>query len=412
MSGQRRIAVTGLGALSALGHSVDENWKTLCEGRSGIAKRTLDPGPLGPEPHTLPLAVVTPGYEAALEAHLGRRACSALDPFAAFALCAAYEALRDANLIAAPELTRRAAIVLGHGFGGGDTLEKAMRRFFGEKSARLHPATIPRVMLSAAVSAVSMSFGIRGPAFATSSACASSAHAVAQGAALIGMGLADVAITGGSEAMVTGASLRAWQAIRAIASETCRPFSAQRDGLVMGEGAGILVLEELEHARRRGARIHGELVGVGLSSDAHDLTQPSLEGAVAALGQATDSAGVRDAESVLIAAHGTGTILNDQNESAAIHEVFGAGAAAHPVIATKSAHGHLLGGSAALQAVIGLRALAQGLAPTVLNYLGPDPSCNVDLVLGSPRAIASTHLVVNAFAFGGLNACLAFARAE
>jgi nodulation protein E len=265
-------------------------------------------------------------------------------------------------------------------------------------------------MMSAAASAVSMSFGVCGPAFVTSSACASSAHAIAQGAALVASGQADLAITGGSEAMVTPTSLRAWQAIRALASETCRPFSAQRDGLVMGEGAGILILEELGHARQRGATVYAELIGVGLSSDAHDLTQPSLDGAVAALGKACESERVLDADGVLISAHGTGTILNDENEAAAIHKVFGARAATHPVIATKSAHGHLLGGSAALQAVIGMRALTEQLAPPILNYLAPDPSCDLDLVLGRARPISSDFLVVNAFAFGGLNACLAFAR--
>jgi nodulation protein E len=202
--------------------------------------------------------------------------------------------------------------------------------------------------------------------------------------------------------------MRAWEAIHALASETCRPFSAGRDGLVVGEGAGILILEELEHARRRGARLHGELVGVGLSSDAGHLTQPSFEGPVAALAQASESAGIASAESVLISTHGTGTTLNDQNEAAAIRRVFGE--RGHPVIATKSAHGHLMGGTAALQAAIGLHCLAEQLAPPVLNYLGPDPSCELDLVLGRARPITSTHLLVNAFAFGGLNACLAFAR--
>jgi nodulation protein E len=408
--GGKRIAVTGLGALSALGQSVSENAKALWEPRSGIAMRTLDPGPHGPAPQTLPLALVAPGYEAPLESHLGRRVCGALDPFAALALCATFEALGDAGLIGAPALNSRTAIVLGHGLGGLDSLEKGYERFYGAKSPRLHPTTVPRVMLSAASSAVAMSFGVRGPVFATSSACASSAHAIAQGAALIAMGLCDVAITGGSESIATPGCMRAWEAIRALASETCRPFSAERDGLVVGEGAGILILEELEHAQRRGAVVHGELVGIGLSSDARHLTQPALDGPVAALAQASEPAGLVNAESVLISAHGTGTVLNDRNEAAAIREVFEARAHAHPVIATKSAHGHLMGGTAALQAALGLHCLAEQLAPPILNYLGPDPGCELDLVLGAARRISSTHLLVNAFAFGGLNACLAFAR--
>jgi len=412
VSAGRRIAVTGLGAVSALGHSAAENWKAACEPRCGIARQTLDPGAdAPPEAQTLPLARVEPGFEAPVEAHLGRRVCGGLDRFAALALAASFEALREAGLLDQPALRERAAVVLGHGFGGAETLEKGYQRYFGAKQARPHPTTVPRAMLSAPVSAVAMSFGVRGPVFAVSSACASSAHAIAQGAALIQMGATDVAITGGSEAIVTPGSMRAWEALRALASETCRPFSAGRDGMVMGEGAGVLVLEDLAHAQRRGARVLGELVGVGMTSDAHHLTQPSFEGPVGALSQASRAGGLASAERVLIAAHGTGTPLNDENEAAAIREVFGARAPEHPVIATKSGHGHLIGGSAALQAVIGLQSLAEQLAPPILNYLGPDPACALDLVLERARSVVCSHLLVNAFAFGGLNACLAFARA-
>jgi nodulation protein E len=411
MAADRRIAVTGLGAISALGHSAVESWKAACEPRSGIALHTLDPGPDAPEAQTLPLARVEPGFERAVEAHFGRRVCGQLDRFAALALAAAFEGLRDAALLDDPDL-HRAAVVLGHGFGGAETLEKGYQRYFGARIPRVHPITVPRAMLSAGVSAVAMSFGIRGPVFAVSSACASSAHAVAQGAALIQMGAADVAVTGGSEAIITPATMRAWDAVRALSSETCRPFSTGRDGMVMGEGAAALVLEELEHARRRGARVLGELVGIGMSSDAHHLTQPSLEGPVTAMTQAHRAAGLAHAKGVLIAAHGTGTPLNDENEAAAIHAVFGDRAAQQPVIATKSAHGHLIGGSAALQAVIGLHSLAEQLAPPILNYLGPDPLCVLDLVLERARRISCSHLLVNAFAFGGLNACLAFAAAR
>lgn len=410
MSLGRRVVVTGLGAISALGQSVADNWSAAREGRAGIAIHTLDPGPYGPPPQSLPLARVGQGYERPLELHFGKRVCAGLDPFAALALCAAFEALSDSHLLRDPVLRARTAVVMGHGFGGVETLEKSYQRLYGDKSPRLHPATIPRVMVSAGASAIAMSFDIRGPVFVTSSACASSAHAVAQSAAMIASGLVDVAVTGGSEAIETPGSMRAWEGLHALAAETCRPFSRGRDGMVMGEGGAALILESYDHARGRDARIYGELVGVGMTSDAFHITQPSLEGPVGAMMQATADPEVRDAASILIAAHGTGTALNDQNEASAIRTVFGKHACAHSVIATKSAHGHLIGGSAALQAVLGLRALGDRVAPPILNYLGPDPQCDVGVVTGSARTIECSHLLVNAFAFGGLNVSLAFAR--
>lgn len=405
----RRIAVTGLGAVSALGPTAIANWQAVREGRSGIALHRFDGGANGPAPVSFPAALTPDGFADTLEARLGRKVSALIDRFALLALCAAYDALGSAGLLDQAALGDRAAIVLGHGQGGQESLEKSYERFYGQKSQRLHPATVPKVMVSGAVSAVAMQFGVRGPVFATSSACASSAHAIVQGAGLIHGGLADIAIVGGSEAIATPACMASWQAIQALAAETCRPFSQDRDGMVMGDGGAVLILEDWEHAQARGAEIFGEFLGAGLSSDAFHITQPSLEGTRAAMGQAVRAGGLLDAEEVLIAAHGTGTLLNDRNEAATIHAVFGERARRHPVIATKSAHGHLIGGSAALQAVIALQALRAGLAPPVLNYNQPDPECDLDLVLGEARPIKARHAVVNAFAFGGLNACLAFA---
>lgn len=409
---ERRVVVTGLGAISALGASVDETWRNAKAGVCGISTHTLDPGESGPEPHTLPLARVAAGYERSIVAGLGPRVLAGMDPFAAFALAASHEALADAGLLGSPALDTRTAIVLGHGMGGLTSLESGYERFYGKKLARLHPTMVPRVMVSSAVSAVAMTFGVHGVVFATSSACASSAHAIAQASAMITAGLADVAIVGGSEAISTPGCMRAWQAIHALSETTCKPFAKDRDGMVMGEGAGVLVIEALEHARARGARVHGELVGAGMTSDAFHITQPSLAGPTAAMRQACAAAKLAPGANVLISAHGTGTSLNDSNEAAAIREVFGERTANCPVIATKSGHGHLIGGSASLQAVIALRALAEGLAPAIVNTLEPDPVCAVDLVLGAARPIAASHLLVNAFAFGGLNASLLFASAN
>ena len=405
----RRIAITGLGAVSALGATAGANWDAAREGRSGIVAHRFEGGPHAPEPVTLPAALAADGFAAALEARFGRKVSGTLDRFALLALCAAYEAVDQAGLVEHPALSQRTAIVLGHGQGGQETLEKSYERFFGLKSQRMHPATVPKIMVSGAVSAVAMQFGIHGPTFATSSACASSAHAIVQGAGLIQTGLADVAIVGGSEAIATPGGMSGWHSIQALAAVTCRPFSKDRDGMVMGDGGATLILEEMEHARSRGAEILGEYLGAGMTSDAFHITQPSLEGTSAAMRQAAANGGLMDAEEVLISAHGTGTPLNDKNEAASIHAVFGDRAKRHPVIATKSAHGHLIGGSAALQAVIALQALKAGLAPPVLNYNEADPECDVDVVVGQVRPIKARHALVNAFAFGGLNVSMAFA---
>jgi nodulation protein E len=406
-----RIAVTGLGAISALGSSVEENWRAARDGRSGIERTIMGDSPYGPGGLELPMARVAAGYEAALDAGLGKPVAGGLDPFARLALAAALEALEQSGLRANPVLTERTAVILGHGLGGLATLEAGYERFFGMKSPRLHPSTVPRVMLSAAVSAVAMAFEIRGPVFATSSACASSSHAIAQGAAMIAMGQVDCALVGGSEAISTAGCVRAWDAIRAMSPTTCRPFSADRDGMVLGEGGAVLMLEAMDHAQARGATILGELVGWGMSSDAFHITQPSPEGQARAVRQAATQAGVLDRDDILVSAHGTGTPLNDAAETQSLVEVFGERGRSLPVIATKSAHGHLIGGSAALQAVIGLRALAEGLAPPIQNFNQRDPACDLNLVLGQAQPIVSRLLLQNAFAFGGLNVALVFAAA-
>ena len=404
-----RIAVTGLGAISALGASIEDNWQAVAAGRGGIARCVMGVSPHGPGGLELPMARVADGYEAALDAALGRPVAGGLDPFARFVLAPALEALEQSGLRGHPVLEERTAIIFGHGLGGLATLEAGYERLFGLKSPRMHPSTVPKVMVSAGVSAAAMAFEIRGPVFAVSSACASSAHAIAQGAAMIAMGHVDVAMVGGSEAVSTAGSVRAWEAIRAMSPVTCRPFSADRDGMVLGEGGAVLMLEAWDHAQARGAAILGELVGWGMSSDAFHITQPSPEGQARAMRQAARQAGALERDDILVSAHGTGTPLNDAAETRSLVEVFGARARAMPVIATKSAHGHLIGGSAALQAALGLRALAQGLAPPIQNFTTRDPECDLDLVVGAARSIASRLLLQNAFAFGGLNVALMFA---
>ena len=406
-----RIAVTGLGAISALGTSLEENWQAAVAGRGGIARHVLGEGEYGPGPVELPLALVAEGYATALDAGLGRPVAAGLDPFARFILAPALEALEQAGLRGHEVLNTRTAVVFGHGFGGLATLESGYERYFGLKSPRMHPSTVPRGMLSAGVSAVAMTFEIRGPVFATSSACASSAHAIAPGAQMIATGQVDCALVGGSEAISTAGSVRAWEAIRAMSPTTCRPFSADRDGMVLGEGGAVLLLESWDHATARGATILGELVGWGMSSDAFHITQPSPDGQARAVRQAAVMAKALDRDDLLVSAHGTGTPLNDAAETQSLIEVFGETGRGLPVIATKSAHGHLIGGSAALQAAIGLRALQEGLAPPIQNFTDRDPACALNLTLGEAKPIAATLLLQNAFAFGGLNVALMFAKA-
>ncbi|HTX51203.1 MAG TPA: beta-ketoacyl-[acyl-carrier-protein] synthase family protein [Caulobacteraceae bacterium] len=402
-----RIAVTGLGAVSALGLSVGANWTAARDGRSGIKPHLLDPGQYGPAPWTQPVALIEEDAVPALEAALGRRVGASLDLFSVFALKAAHEALAQAGLVGAP-LGPRSGAVLGNSIGGVRTLEKAYERFYGLRSGKIHPLTVPRLMGSAAVSAIAMEFGVTGPVFTTSSACSSSGHAIAQGAMLIQAGMADMVVVGGTEGMCAPGGIRVWEGLQAMSETACRPFSAGRDGMVAGDGAAALVIERESTAAARGARPIAYLAGAGQSSDAFHWTQPALEGAVSAIRQAVDAAGLLADEEVLISTHGTGTPLNDKNEADAIGVVFGEKGRRHPVIATKSAHGHLIGASTALQAVLAIRALEEGLAPPILNYLGPDEEIALDLVLGEARPIAARATLVNAFAFGGLNVSLAF----
>lgn len=409
------IVVTGLGAVSALGLDAAENWAAALAGQGGIESHLFDTGeleplvrgPRGPEPFSAPVALVKGDAHAALEAALERRVGASFDVFSIYALKATHEALAQAGLLG-ERLGGRTAVIMGNGVGGLHTQEKAYEKFYGLRGGKVHPMTVPRAMMSAPASAIAMEWGATGAVFATSSACASSGHAIAQGAGLIALGMADVAIVGGSEAMATPGGMKSWEALQATSDTTCRPFSIGRDGMTIGEGGAALVIERLSHAEARGARPIATLAGFGQTSDAFHWTQPSLEGPVASMRQACEAAGILDGRQVLISAHGTGTPLNDKNESAAIHEVFGANAKRHPVIATKSGHGHVIGASAALQAVIALKALEAGMAPPILNFLGPDPECDVDLVLGQARAITARALLVNAFAFGGLNVSLAF----
>jgi nodulation protein E len=404
----RRVAVTGLGCVSGLGQGVKPTWDRLAAGE-GAVRPLVRPLRPGEEKHIIDgvAAFVDTVDGAALETQLGRRVLAPLDPVSVYAAIATHEALNDAGLMDQPDLLAGAAVLYGSASGGNQTIEEAYIRVFIKGATSIHPLSIPKYMGSASVSQLSMIFGIKGLAFATSSACASSAHAIGEAMHMIRAGRSRIVVTGGSDASLSYGSWLGWKALQAMSPEACRPFSVGRNGMVLGEGAATLVLEDMDHALARGATIYAEVAGMGASSDASDLTRPDGVGAATAMRLAHEDAGAALDAPALISTHGTGTPLNDKMEAVAIREIYGEALARHSVIATKSAHGHLLGGAGAIEFLVGILALREGVAPPVLGYLGPDPECgDLPLAVGAAQPFAADHLVSNSFAFGGLNSVL------
>lgn len=404
----RRVAITGMGAISPLGVGAEALWQGLREGRSAI-------GPLHhPDAERLRVKVaaqVPDSFDPA--ANIDERTLPMLDRTSEFALHAAREAVAQSGLdFRQGQLGLRTAVIVGTGVGGETTQDEQSRRLYGENAARAHPLTIVRLMTNASASHISIAWGLRGPTFAVASACASANHAIIQAAQMIRWGLADVAITGGTEACLTYGALKAWEAMRVLADDTCRPFSINRRGLVLGEGAGIFVLESMEHAQARGATILAELAGSGMTADATDIVMPSADGAAAAMRQALDDAGLAPQDVDYVNAHGTGTQANDVTESRAIRLAFGAHAERLAVSSTKSMHGHALGASGALELVAVIGALRDSLVPPTANLDQVDPACDLDYVPNVARPMPVRAALSNSFAFGGLNAVLALKRAS
>jgi nodulation protein E len=333
-----------------------------------------------------------------------------IDRFAQFAVIAAREAVTDSGVEWTPELRESAAIITGSCVGGQSTEDIGFQDIYKLGRNRVHPLTIPKTMANAGASHISMEFGIVGPSFTLSTACSSAAHAIGQAFWMVRSGAADLAITGGSEAPFSVGILKAWEAMRVVSPDTCRPFSKDRHGMILGEGAAMLVIEPLDAARARGARIHAEIVGLGMSADAGHITQPSAAGATRAMRAALRDAGLAPEAIGYINAHGTGTSANDPTETAAIRAAFGAHADRLAVSSTKSMHGHALGASAALECVATALALRDGLLPPTANYREPDPECDLDVVPNEARAVEVEYALSNSFAFGGLNAVLALRR--
>jgi nodulation protein E len=400
----RRVAITGLGIISALGLNLQDTWDSLREGRSGIQPlQDLDVARVGLK---LENGAQVRGFDATKHFQAGREAYQ--DRFAQFSVVAAREAIRDSGIELTPALRDRGAIVCGSAVGGQSSIETGFEDLYISGRGRVHPLTIPKTMANAGASQISMESGITGPTYTVSTACSSANHAIGQAFRLVSWGLADMAVTGGSEAPFTLGILKAWEAMRVIAPDTCRPFSKDRRGMILGEGGAMMILEPFEAAQARGAKIYAEICGMGMSSDAHHLTQPTVEGPSRAMREALREAGLAPEEIGYINAHGTGTPGNDPVESKAIRGVFGAHADKLAVSSTKSMHGHALGAAGALEAVATALALHYGILPPTANYNERDPECDLDYIPNQPRAARVGAALSNSFAFGGLNAVVAF----
>jgi nodulation protein E len=394
-----------MGAICALGRNTAEFAEALRQGRSGIAPiEAADCSQL-----RFPNGAEVRSYSH--QPYFDDRRADFMDRFAQFAVIAAREAVADAGVAWTPELRETAAIVTGSCVGGQSTEDIGFHEVYKLGHNRVHPLTIPKTMANAGASHISMEFGITGPSFTIATACSSAGHAIGQAFWMVRTGATDLAIAGGSEAPFSFGILKAWEAMRVVSPETCRPFSKDRRGMILGEGAGMLVLEPLEAARARGARIHAEIVGFGMSADACHITQPSAEGAARAMRAALRDAGLAPEQIGYINAHGTATPANDPTEVAAIRAVFGPHAERLAISSTKSMHGHALGAAAALECLAAALALRDGVLPPTANFNEPDPQCDLDVIPNHARRAQVECALSNSFAFGGLNAVLALRKA-
>ena len=401
----RRVAVTGVGVVSGFGLTYRDFWEGLTEGRSAIRPMTLVPaGSLR----------FSNGAEVPGLGPPGGKDETFLDRFAQLALIASRQAVADSGIEFTggleAALGESTAIVTGSCVGGQTTEDEGFRNLYAMNNPRVNPLTIPRTMANAGASRISLEFGITGPVYTVATACSSANHAIGQAFWMVRNGTVEAAITGGSEAPFSMGLLKAWEAMRVVSPDTCRPFSRGRQGLILGEGAAMLVLEPMERARARGARIWGEIAGFGMSSDAHHITQPLALGAARAMRAALLDAGAAPEDAGYINAHGTGTPSNDATEVEAIRIVFGKHAEKVMISSTKSMHGHALGATGALEAVATLSALREGVIPPTANFTDRDPACDLDVVPNAARAAQVEWALSNSFAFGGLNAVLVFRK--
>ncbi|MGH9402522.1 MAG: beta-ketoacyl-ACP synthase II [Terriglobia bacterium] len=408
----RRVVITGLGVFASTGKDVESFFSTLCNAGSGIRRITqFDPSAL-----SVQIGAEVPDYNPA--DYFPQKRLDLLDRFAQFALLASKQAVESSGIEVREEERPRFGVVIGSGMGGAQGLDNGYLNLYAKHATRLHPFTIPRIMHNAPVSQICMEYNAQGPSFATSTACSSSGHAIGEAFHLIKYGLADIMLAGGTDAPLTYGMMRSWESVRVLASgdgdasRACRPFSRDREGMVIGEGAATLVLEDLDRARKRDANILAEISGFGMSSDAGHITQPTVDGPARAIRMALDEGGTNPGDVDYINAHGTGTRLNDATETAIVKEVFGEHARRVPISSTKSMHGHTMGGTGAIELVATVMAMSRSVVPPTANYTEPDPECDLDYVPNQARPLPVRVAISNSFAFGGLNAVLLVRRFE
>jgi 3-oxoacyl-[acyl-carrier-protein] synthase II len=410
----RRVVVTGIGLVSPLGVTREETWGGLIRGRSGVDRITHF------DASNFPVRIAAEVKDFDPLRFMDRKEAKKLDPFQQFAVAAAQEAVDDSGLVVEPGLADRVGTFIGSGIGGFSSIEREHARFLEGGPDRISPFFIPASIVNMAAGHVSIRFGAKGPNSATATACSAGAHATGDSFKLIQRGDTDVMICGGSEAAITPLAVGGFASMRALSRRNddpvraSRPFDLDRDGFVVGEGSGILILEELEMARSRGAKIYAEVVGYGMSGDAYHMTQPveDGDGAVRAMVNALSDAGVRHDVVDYINAHGTSTKYNDRVETQAIKRVFGGHARRLAISSTKSMTGHLLGAAGGLEAAISLLAIHRQLIPPTINYETPDPDCDLDYVPNEARPATIGYALSNSFGFGGTNAALLFKRYE
>jgi nodulation protein E len=402
----RRVVVTGTGVVTPIGQDVPSFWSGVMESQCGV-------GPISGFPQEdLKILIAAQikdfDHRARLKDTKRDKVINHADRYSWFAAAAAMEAVKQSGLTVPFADPYRAAAIVGSGAGGLVTFENAYRDLFIHNKRATHPLTLLRIIGSSAAAHVGIEYGVKGPTFATCSACSTAAHAIGLGRDYIRNGMVDVAIVGASESVINYGTMKAWQAMHVLSPQGCFPFSKKRNGTVLGEGAGILVLESYEHAKARGAKILAELSGFGMTSDSKDMVNPDIEGPSEAMRLALADARIAPSDIGYINAHGTATTLNDKNETNAIKRVFGDHAKNLAVSSTKSMHGHPLGAGGAIEAVACIKAMETGMLPPTINLDEPDPECDLDYVPNVARAKKLTYTMSNSFAFGGLNAVLVF----
>ena len=401
----KRVVITGLGTINSLGQSVAKTLSAMREGVCGIGDLDFK------DMNRLSIQIGGQVHDFEPEKVFNRQQLSLYDRFTQFTLLAAKEALSQSGLVFEGELAAKSGVVFGTAGGGVSTWDDNYRAVYEDGKNRVHPFVVPRLMNNAATSHISMEYNLKGPSFTVSTACASSNHAMAQAFQVVRSGMSPAMVTGGSESMLCFGGVKAWEGLRVMSKDACRPFSANRNGMVQGEGAAVFVFEEYEHARARGADIQAEVIGFSMSSDASDIVMPSKQGAARAISGALKDARLNTEDVGYINAHGTGTTANDKTECAAVADVFGTHADNLMISSTKSMHGHLIGGTGAVELLACIMAVRDGIVAPTIGYDEPDPECALDVVPNEAREIKVDVALSNAFAFGGLNAVIALRKA-